>query len=194
MYVVLIFSLVILSGISNAIMDTWAFHYPDSKLKKWGQKWPRFQRFSGPDSWKNKNRFTGLWGYLMRTVFSFSSDLWHLSQFAMLTALQILIAWHCPDLVGRVGEICFQMGFYVRFPFWVNVLIWVGIQKMIFGIVFEVVFSWLGNRLGKKKCKRCESLISSDEFRQASGLCRDCWASQFLKNIYDNPFFNDIED
>lgn len=191
MYVVLLFLLVILAGVANAFMDTWSFHYPGSKLFQWGQKWPRFRRFSGPDSWKNKYRFTGLWGYVMKTALSPLTDLWHLSQFLMLTAFQILIAWHAPGLNeivgGRVGD------FYFNIPFWANVLIWVGAQKFLFGLAFEAVFEWLGNKpkrsevnilsLNKKKysCERCETPITAEEYVKADGLCESCWARQFIR-------------
>lgn len=171
-------------------MDTWAFHFTKSKLYYLAINWTWFKRWAGPDSWKNKNRSKNpVVRYLMRTVFSFTTDLWHHSQFWMLTAFMVLIAWNMENYLARVGEL-------QNFPHWANVILWVGIQKFLFGGAFEIAFTWLSNAKekqgtkeapnslnldrGKYTCEKCQKGLTAKEYVIGDGLCEDCWPTHFM--------------
>ena len=176
-------------------MDTWAFHYAKSKIDYLARNWKWFLKWAGPKSWMNKNNFKNPFiRKIMRTVLSFVTDLWHNTQFWMFTALQILIAWNVPNVLA-IREI-------VDMPHWGNVVIWVLIQKMLFGGSFEAGFNWLKN--GKPKegsgeslsisalaidrggddylCENCGDQMTPGEFGRNGGWCRPCIMNEISQN------------
>jgi len=176
-------------------MDTWAFHYAKSKIDYLARNWKWFLKWAGPKSWMNKNSFKNPFiRKIMRTVLSFVTDLWHNTQFWMFTALQILIAWNVPNVLA-IREI-------VDMPHWGNVVIWVLIQKMLFGGSFEAGFNWLKN--GKPKegsgeslsisalaidrggddylCENCGDQMTPGEFGRNGGWCRPCIMNEISQN------------
>ena len=114
----LILGLIVISAISKAIMDTIVQHFDVSifskgKLRNWADP-----VLSWKNKWKNpedkilKEKFPG-----SSTIFVFTTDLWHLSQFLFLNCLFIIPFIYTPFL-GVIWDFL--------------------IVRALFGIVFEI--------------------------------------------------------
>ena len=111
-----------LAGICNGVMDSLQFHYKNSLLDKLDGD---SDRFDPEESWVNKHRdFGNSWlantfERLRKTALVFTTDLWHLAQWFMLTFLVMSFIFYNPPIVNNtlILEILFlrfvpfQLGF-----------------------------------------------------------------------------------
>ena len=122
---------IILSGLANAVMDGIQFRWRGSRWERrsrrndWIGRW--LAGWWSPEAWRNKHRFRGLTGLLMRTVLVPFTDAWHFFQLIMWTAVDAnLWLWWQPVITGH---------------YWLDLLITLGGIKFVRGAAFELVFS-----------------------------------------------------
>lgn len=166
-------------------MDTWSFHFKDSRIDFLGRNWKWFGWFAGKMSWQNKNNIQNkfLRAILRGPLVAFT-DLWHSSQLFMFTCYQVLVAWHIPNFPAQVLD---------WFPNWLNIVVWVLAMKVIQGIGFEPLWRWLGSTRKNKEpslsleinalatdfspyaCEVCFVVISAQEYVEYDGQCLRCY-------------------
>ena len=133
-----IFILLFVAGLANAIMDLEAFKPSQTIWHGWAQhdtRWGRFwARWSGRDSWRNKYlEELSPWRQLLRkTLFVWVTDLWHLAQRVFHT---------CWQAIGALA-----LALYLGWGWW-EVLICIGVQKLFFGVAFNLGYSFLFKRV-----------------------------------------------
>lgn len=117
MIIVLIIALIILSGVSKAMMDTLQFHFEQSVFKNKGNWWnPQL-------SWKNKYEwFKGnkVLTWLISNPFVAITDAWHFFQFVHAVSFAlvfILITYKYPIWVNLVGYISSRFVFHMFYTY-----------------------------------------------------------------------------
>lgn len=123
--------LIIIAGISNAIMDTLQFRYNSSVFSALSKKWQNWfnPKLSWKNKWKNKDPKQGPAFLFSTTMLVFLTDAWHFFQMIVLTSLQIAIALLIAIILGK--------------NIIVITIILVLIFKIIYGSVFELFFKYI---------------------------------------------------
>ena len=116
--------LIILSGISEAIMDTLQFHYDTSIFKKFKNQRFWYPGFSWMNKWKggdpkNGERFLG-----SSTIFVGFTDAWHLFKFIHNQTLFL--------------GLLFIVGLSLYY------ILWFSIARIVFGLAFSLVYKYIG--------------------------------------------------
>ena len=117
--------LIALAAISNSIMDKLKFHYSKSRFSKLKGFWKWWFR---PTSWKNKwkngdpNQGEAFFG--SATIFVMITNAWHFFKAVMLNCFFVITAFYLYDI-------------------WWHIVLCVLALNMVYGIVFELLFSWL---------------------------------------------------
>lgn len=133
-----IFILLFLAGIANAAMDLEAFKPSLTLWHGWAQhdtRWGRFwARWSGRDAWRNKylEEASPLRQLLRKTIFVWATDLWHFAQLVFHT---------CWQAIGAIA-----LAHYLGWGWW-GVLEIIAVQKLFFGVAFNLFYSFLFYRI-----------------------------------------------
>ena len=125
---------VAIGALANSMMDNLVFRWHNSIFNRPG--W--FQKFFGPDSWKNKYMISQnpILLYLFRTAFVGFTDGWHFAQLVCFTAYQIPIALDLPQWLER--------------PVW-DFIINITVIKFVHWAVFETFFEKVFEKKRKSK-------------------------------------------
>ena len=114
-----------LAGLSNGIMDILQFKYKNSFLDKIDGDGDSFDPLK---SWKNKykdfgsGKFWDFYEYLRKYSLVFTTDLWHLSQWFMITFFSLAIISYTPNqhIIMEflfIRFVPFHLGFWVTYEF-----------------------------------------------------------------------------
>lgn len=112
--IILSILIAIIAGVAKAVKDKINFHYKDSIFSNYNPKY-----WDPLISWQNKWNY----GYLVRTVFVWVTDAWHLFD-----------TIHTIGLIGMVAIPCIIL-------VWWKALIAIGLLWIIKGVIFELCFS-----------------------------------------------------
>lgn len=119
------------SGIFKGCMDTLVFHYEGSIWEKIEKKYnlTYFRIFDndkdGPGAWRNKNKFEGFLGWLMKGPLVAFTDGWHLFQFLCLSCWQIAFAILC-QMNFHPNQPLYAVGYFVAIKVLVGAGFYVG--------------------------------------------------------------------
>jgi len=117
---IIIFVLVMTSGVSKAIMDTLAFHFYASDFSKLGSWWGPNRSWENKYTWSRKNKVLR---WLLSSPLVWVTDAWHFFQ--------------------AVFSVTFAASFVIGgifLPWWVCFITYVG-HRLIFHIFFTWVFT-----------------------------------------------------
>ena len=119
MILTLLIILILVSGISKAIMDTLQFHFYTSIFKNKGNWWNPIDSSNNKYEWfKNSKVLT----WLISNPFVLITDAWHLFQF--------------------IYSVSFAASFLISgifFPIWVSLLVYIG-NRLVFHIFYTYFF------------------------------------------------------
>jgi len=129
-----------LAGLADAIMDTISFHYNYSKLPQnrwWNPKFSWYMKWKMTDFGtiipNTKRKWYYLWVYKPKyveefiwssTILVFTTDAWHMAKSIRLNSIFLALALSL-DLSVIDSVIAFV------------------ILRMVYGVIFELFFSWL---------------------------------------------------
>lgn len=126
-----LFFLFIIAAFAKAVMDAHAFRWQTSVFARL-DKCSLLYWWCRPDSWKNKHELAGNSALLRRLYagpFVWITDVWHFSQFVMLTCFQIALIMYAP-FPGLISS---------RWDW----LLWLLILKGVYGATFDLFFTFL---------------------------------------------------
>lgn len=107
------FFLLVIAGISNAIMDTLQFHFSTSRFSQLGEWWNPVE--SWKRKWKNGNRLDGERFPGSSTVFVFVTDAWHFFKSITFTSMALSIVFYNPAFTWWLDFILYDLTFSLSF-------------------------------------------------------------------------------
>lgn len=122
-------ALVILAAIAKSVMDTLKFRFFKSVFDREGKWW---YKYAEPKSWlrkwKNGDVKQGEAYWLSSTVLVFTTDIWHMCQMVMKTALIVAIFTYRPILTWYWDLAIFLIAFSLVFEIFFS-KIWIKWKK-----------------------------------------------------------------
>lgn len=130
---IILYLLIALAAIANAVMDIIQHKYSESIFSTWGQKWPWFEWWAGEDSWQNKYDIPVKSDFLRKLLMGplvWITDLWHFAQMIMFTSFQVAIIYASYHLHMTLNS---YSGFVI--------FCYLVILKVGHGLIFELFYT-----------------------------------------------------